>query len=103
LKPFLIFLQILNLALAGASGYVFFLAPNLWEGQAQLYFGLAGIGFGSFTAGICGLSLLFGKGERAAALHGILGLGLAGLQIFWLFRFGADSGILEFFRKKVLN
>lgn len=89
--------------MAGASGYVFYMTPNLWGGQAQLYFGLAGIAFGSFTAGICGLSLLFGKGEKASAVHGILGLGLSGLQIFWLFRFGADSGILEFIRKKILN
>ena len=100
MRPLLILWQILNLTLAGASAYVFFMAPNLWGGQAQLYFGLAGIGFGSITAGICGLSLLFGKGERGAALHGIMGLGLAGLQIFWLFRFGSDSGLLEFFRKK---
>jgi hypothetical protein len=89
-------LQIGNLILAGAAAWVFYRAPDLWGGQAQLYFGLAGVALGSFTAGVCSLSLMFGKGEGAAALHGLLGLGLASAQIFWLFRFGSDSGILEF-------
>ena len=100
MRPTWLLLQIANLFLAGASAYVFYHAPDLWGGQAQLYFGLAGVAMGSFTAGVCSLSLMFGKGEGAAALHGLLGLALAGAQIFWLFRFGSESGIIEFIRHK---
>jgi hypothetical protein len=99
MRPTWLLLQLANLSLAAASAYAFYVAPGLWFDQAQLYFCLAGIFTGALTSLLCGLSLIFGEGEGGAGIHGFLGLILAGLQTYWLFHFGLDTGILEFLRR----
>lgn len=99
MRPTFLLLQLANAIIAGAAAYVYYHAPGLWLDQAQLYFGLAGVAVGVLTALICGASLLFGKGEGGASIHGLLGLAFIGAQAYWLWHFGVDAGILNFVRR----
>ena len=99
MRPAWILLQLANIGLASASAYAFYFNPGLWLDQAQLYFCLAGIGVGCLTSLLCGGSLLLGDGEGAASIHGFLGLLFAGLHSYWLFHFGLETGMIDFFRR----
>ena len=99
MRPTWLLLQLMNIGLASASAYAFYFAPGLWLDQAQLYFCLAGVGVGALTSLLCGLSLLFGEGEGGAGIHGFLGLALAGVQTYWLFHFGLETGLIDFLRR----
>jgi len=98
MRPTWLLLLLINICLAGASAYVVYHAPGLWNGQAQVYFGLVGMLFGIVTVLFCSASLVFGSGEGGAGLHGLMGLLFVAAQGYGLWHFGRDAGIVQFIR-----
>ncbi len=99
MKPAWLLLQLVNSGLVGFSAYAFYFAPGLWFDQAQLYFCLAGIGLGCLTSLVAGFALLFQADGFSTGMHGLLGLIFAIVQAYWLFHFGLETGMMEFFRR----
>jgi len=90
-------------ALAGASAWIHFRAPHLWDDQAILYSTMTGTAIASFTAIFLGLSMLFAVESRGRTLFINLFLTLlfAAAQGYLLWLTGKDMGIIQLIKSRL--
>ena len=98
-----ILLQFANLVLAGATLWIRFRDPFLWDDQAIVVSTCAGALSASITALMLGLTLVFSEETKwgAAILNLLLTLAFAGLQGYFLFLTGRDLGVLQLLKAKL--
>jgi hypothetical protein len=99
----LLLLQIANTVLAGATLWIHFRAPLLWDDQAIVYATCAGTLAASVTALVLGLSLLLDEEIQWAPvlLNLALTLVFSGLQGYYLLFTGRDLGVLRILKSRL--
>ena len=98
-----VLLHLINSALAGASLWIHFRNPLMWDDQALVIAICAGSLCASLTAIILGLSLVFGEEIEwgPTILNLFLTLAFGGLQGYLLFTLGRDFGIIQLLKSKL--
>lgn len=98
-----ILLQLANLVLAGATLWIRFRNPFLWDDQAIVVSTCAGALSASITALMLGLTLVFSEETKwgSTILNLLLTLAFAGLQGYFLFLTGRDLGVLQLLKAKL--
>jgi drug/metabolite transporter (DMT)-like permease len=99
----LLLLQIANVVLAGATLWIRFRAPLLWDDQAIVFSTCAGTLAASVTALLLGLSLLAEEETPWGAVLANLALTMAfaGLQGYYLLFTGRDLGVLRILKSRL--
>jgi hypothetical protein len=98
-----IFLQCVNIVLAGSSAWLHFKNPLLWDDQAIFISICAGTLSASLTAILLGISLVFGEETKwgATLLNLFLTLVFGGWQGYLLFMLGRDLGIYNLIKSRL--
>ena len=98
-----VLLQLVNAVLAGATLWIHFRNPFLWDDQAIIYATCGGTLVGCLTAIILGISLMLREDVKfgAAFLNLILTLAFAGMQGWFLYLTGRDIGVMEILKAKL--
>jgi hypothetical protein len=95
-------LQAANLALAGASLWIHFRAPGLWDDQAMVYSTVTGTFLASLTAVVLGAAMLLSSETRwkSTLANLLLTLVFASGQGYLLYQAGRETGLIQLLRLK---
>lgn len=98
-----ILLQCVNFGLAGASSWLHFRNPLLWDDQAIIISICAGTLSASLTAILLGISLVFGEETKwgATMLNLFLTLAFGAWQGYLLFMLSRDMGIFNLIKARL--
>lgn len=98
-----ILLHLVNFILAGASAWLHFKNPLLWDDQAIVISVCAGTLCASLTAILLGLNLVFRDDNKLlpSLLNLVLSLGFGVWQGYLLYLMGRDLGILHIIKSQL--
>lgn len=103
MPPAFLLLQIANLALAGASLWIHFRAPHLWDDQAIVFSTVTGTLVASFTAVLLGAAMILAAEMRWKTHFANLFLTLLFVsgQGYLLYLAGHDTGLIQLLQLKL--